>query len=73
MKFLERDELAHYHTQNEFLKSFEWIIKQTSSVAIREQVLQSLLQMIYARARNIKSGWKSVRLLFLQTFYRVFN
>jgi brefeldin A-inhibited guanine nucleotide-exchange protein len=27
MKFLERDELSHYNTQYEFLKSFEWIMR----------------------------------------------
>ena len=64
MKFLERDELGHYHTQTEFLKPFEVIMKHSKSVAIREFALKSLEQMIRARAKNIKSGWKSIFLIY---------
>ncbi|KAL1916268.1 uncharacterized protein VTP21DRAFT_5885 [Calcarisporiella thermophila] len=60
MKFLDRDELARYHTQNEFLKPFEHIVRRSPSFAIRDLVIQSLVQMITARARNIKSGWRSI-------------
>ncbi|KAJ1565919.1 Brefeldin A-inhibited guanine nucleotide-exchange protein 1, partial [Nowakowskiella sp. JEL0078] len=60
MKLLEREELAHYSTQNEFMKSFEWIMRYNTHVGIRELVLQSVEQMIAARARSIKSGWKSI-------------
>jgi brefeldin A-inhibited guanine nucleotide-exchange protein len=60
MKFLERDELAHYNTQQEFLKSFEWIMRHTSHAGIRELILGSLVQMIKSRAKSIKSGWKSI-------------
>lgn len=60
MKFLEREELAHYHTQNEFLKPFEHIIKQNRMFAIRDFVLKSVEQMIRARHRNLRSGWRSI-------------
>jgi brefeldin A-inhibited guanine nucleotide-exchange protein len=60
MKFLERDELGQFSTQHEYLKSFEWIIKHNSNPIIREQILNSLSQMISARAARIKSGWKSI-------------
>ncbi|KAJ3386305.1 Brefeldin A-inhibited guanine nucleotide-exchange protein 2 [Lobulomyces angularis] len=60
MKFLERDELSHYETQREFLKSFEWIMRHNVHPAIRELILTSLSQIMIARNNNIKSGWKSI-------------
>ena len=60
MKFLERDELAHYNTHHEFLKSFEWIMKNNVHPVIRELIVSSLSQMMSSRANNIKSGWKSI-------------
>eukprot|EP00842_Homolaphlyctis_polyrhiza_P003487 jgi/Hompol1/4139/HPOL_003490-RA len=60
MKFLEREELGHFSSQHEFLKSFEWIMKHNQSPTIRELILNSLSQMITARARSIRSGWKSI-------------
>lgn len=60
MKFLDRAELAHFHTNNEFLKPFEYIIRHTKQVAIQDLVVQSLAQMVAARSQNIKSGWKSI-------------
>ena len=35
MKFLEKEELAHYHFQKEFLKPFETIMQNNSNVKIR--------------------------------------
>ena len=64
MKFLERDENGHYHTQTEFFKPFESIMKHSKAAIIREFALKSLEQMIRARARNIKSGWKSIFLIY---------
>ncbi|KAI8612736.1 hypothetical protein BC830DRAFT_1135388 [Chytriomyces sp. MP71] len=60
MKFLEREELGHFSTQNEFLKSFERIMKLTTDDSIRHMILGSLGQMIAARAGSIRSGWKSI-------------
>ncbi|KAG9290332.1 hypothetical protein G9A89_007063 [Geosiphon pyriformis] len=64
MKFLERDELAHYNAQSEFIKPFEHIIKNTPSSSIHDLIISSLIQMISARAHNIKSGWKSIFIVF---------
>lgn len=81
MKFLEKDELAHYHFQKEFLRPFERIfllkecfgskplilqdiIHNNPSMDIREFVIRCLTQMIQALGKNIKSGWKSVFLVF---------
>ncbi len=60
VKFLEREELGQFSTQHEFLKSFEWIIKKNHSPPLRELILNSLSQMIIARASRIRSGWKSI-------------
>ncbi|XJO76512.1 hypothetical protein BDV3_007023 [Batrachochytrium dendrobatidis] len=60
MKFLEREELGHFSSQHEYLRSFEWIIRHTTSPAIRELVLQSITHMITAKATSIRSGWKSI-------------
>ncbi|CAG8543289.1 11263_t:CDS:2 [Funneliformis mosseae] len=64
MKFLERDELSHYNTQSEFMKPFEHIIKNNPSPNIHDLIIQSFIQMISARAKNIKSGWKSIFVVF---------
>ncbi|KAI8829868.1 hypothetical protein BJ741DRAFT_538187 [Chytriomyces cf. hyalinus JEL632] len=60
MKFLEREELGHFSTQNEFLKSFERIMRLTTDDSIRHMILGSLGQMIAARAGSIRSGWKPI-------------
>ncbi|KXN70491.1 hypothetical protein CONCODRAFT_17574 [Conidiobolus coronatus NRRL 28638] len=60
MKFLERKELNHFHTQQEFMKPFEHIVKYSSSSGIHDLVLQSLTQMVQSKADCLKSGWKSL-------------
>lgn len=60
MKFLEKDELSHFHTQSELLRSFEWIARTTESLPLKELVLHSVQQMVYARSKNLKSGWRSI-------------
>lgn len=61
-KFLEKDELTHYHFQKDFLKPFEHIILNIkhNERDVRDLVVECCKQMILARAENIKSGWKSV-------------
>lgn len=63
-KFLDKDELSHFHTQNEFLKPFEYIMKHYQNFVIKELILQSLGQIVMSRAKNIKSGWKSIFVVF---------
>ena len=60
MKFLEKDELAHFHGQAESMRPFEHIMKWNRSFTIRDYALKSMEQMVRARAQNIKSGWKSI-------------
>ena len=62
MKFLERDELAGYTFQNDFLRPFVVVMRQSGAVEIRELIIRCLSQMVLARVSNVKSGWK-VRVL----------
>jgi len=59
-KFLEKDELANYSFQKEFLKPFEVIIQSVAPTEIKELIIQCLLRMVLTRSKNIRSGWKSI-------------
>lgn len=60
MKFFEKEELGHYSSQNDFLKSFELIMRNNKSPAIKELILTSIKQMIAVCSHKIRSGWKSI-------------
>lgn len=60
MKFLEREELANYNFQNEFLRPFVVVMQKSSSSEIRELIVRCVSQMVLSRVNNVKSGWKSV-------------
>jgi len=64
MKFLERDELANYTFQNDFLRPFVVVMRQSQAVEIRELIIRCLSQMVLARVNNVKSGWKSMFMVF---------
>ncbi|TYH94023.1 hypothetical protein ES332_A12G013100v1 [Gossypium tomentosum] len=64
MKFLEREELANYNFQNEFLRPFVIIMWKSNSTEIRELIVRCISQMVLSRVRNVKSGWKSVFWVF---------
>eukprot|EP00891_Asterochloris_glomerata_P002829 jgi/Astpho2/2829/e_gw1.00050.8.1_t len=64
MKFLERDELANYSFQNDFLKPFVVVMRQSKAVEIRELIIRCVSQMVLARVANVKSGWKSMFMVF---------
>ena len=64
MKFLERDELANYTFQNDFLRPFVSLVRNSKSAEIRELVIRCVSQMVLGRVANIKSGWKSVFMVF---------
>ncbi|KAH6767305.1 SEC7-like guanine nucleotide exchange family protein [Perilla frutescens var. hirtella] len=64
MKFLEREELANYTFQNEFLRPFAVVMQKSSSTEIRELIVRCISQMVLSRVSNIKSGWKSVFTVF---------
>ncbi|XP_052191961.1 LOW QUALITY PROTEIN: brefeldin A-inhibited guanine nucleotide-exchange protein 1 [Diospyros lotus] len=64
MKFLEREELANYNFQNEFLRPFVIVMQNSSSAEIRELIVRCISQMVLSRVSNVKSGWKSVFMVF---------
>lgn len=64
MKFLERGELANYSFQNDFLRPFVVVMRQSPSTEIRELIIRCMSQMVLARVCNIKSGWKSMFMVF---------
>ena len=60
VKFLEKDELSNFKFQKDFLRPFEHILSNNSSLVIKDMVLRCIHQMVQARAQNIRSGWKAV-------------
>lgn len=70
MKFLEREELANYNFQNEFLRPFVIVMRKSSSAEIRELIVRCVSQMVLTRVSNVKSGWKSV---FMVSYLCIFT
>ncbi|KAI5315285.1 hypothetical protein L3X38_044461 [Prunus dulcis] len=64
MKFLEREELANYNFQNEFLRPFVIVMQKSGSTEIKELIVRCISQMVLSRVNHVKSGWKSVFLVF---------
>eukprot|EP00262_Sarcandra_glabra_P004781 TRINITY_DN1602_c0_g3_i1.p1 TRINITY_DN1602_c0_g3~~TRINITY_DN1602_c0_g3_i1.p1 ORF type:complete len:1356 (+),score=263.89 TRINITY_DN1602_c0_g3_i1:327-4070(+) len=69
MKFLEREELANYNFQNEFMKPFVVVMRKSSAVEIRELIIRCVSQMVLTRVDNVKSGWKSMFMVFTTAAY----
>ncbi|ORY49065.1 Sec7-domain-containing protein [Rhizoclosmatium globosum] len=60
MKFLELEELPNFKFQKDFLKPFEFILANNPDVKIKDMALACLQQMIQAKAKSMKSGWKAM-------------
>ncbi|XP_076950340.1 brefeldin A-inhibited guanine nucleotide-exchange protein 2-like [Bidens hawaiensis] len=69
MKFLEREELANYNFQNEFMKPFVIVMRRSNAVEIRELIIRCISQMVLSRVNNVKSGWKSMFMVFTTAAY----
>ncbi|PWA99169.1 Armadillo-like helical [Artemisia annua] len=69
MKFLEREELANYNFQNEFMKPFVIVMRKSGAVEIRELIIRCISQMVQSRVNNVKSGWKSMFMVFTTAAY----
>ncbi|GJN30878.1 hypothetical protein PR202_gb19221 [Eleusine coracana subsp. coracana] len=69
MKFLEREELANYNFQNEFMKPFVVVMRKSRAVEIRELIIRCVSQMVLARVNHVKSGWKSMFMVFATASY----
>ncbi|KAG6582539.1 Brefeldin A-inhibited guanine nucleotide-exchange protein 5, partial [Cucurbita argyrosperma subsp. sororia] len=64
MKYLERAELANYTFQNDILKPFVVLMRNNQSESIRSLIVDCIVQMIKSKVGNIKSGWRSVFMVF---------
>ncbi|EIW61429.1 Arf family guanine nucleotide exchange factor SEC7 [Trametes versicolor FP-101664 SS1] len=64
MRFLEKEELAHFKFQKDFLRPFEYTMIHNSNPDVRDMVLQCLQQMIQARVHNLRSGWRTMFAVF---------
>lgn len=66
MKFLEIEELSNFKFQKDFLKPFEHIIGNNPDSKIKDMVLTCLQQMIQAKSKSMKSGWKTLFAAFIK-------
>nr|XP_043623310.1 brefeldin A-inhibited guanine nucleotide-exchange protein 5-like [Erigeron canadensis] len=64
MKYLERAELANFTFQNDILKPFVVLMRNTRSESIRRLIVDCIVQMIKSKVGSIKSGWRSVFMIF---------
>ncbi|KAL8711837.1 MAG: hypothetical protein Q9220_003781 [cf. Caloplaca sp. 1 TL-2023] len=60
MRFMEIEELPGFKFQKDFLKPFEHVMANSSTVTVKDMVLRCLIQMIQAKGGNIRSGWKTM-------------
>ena len=60
LKFLEKGELQNFHFQKDFLRPFEFIMKNNKSGQIRDMVVRCISQMVQMKSDQIKSGWKNI-------------
>lgn len=64
MKYLERAELANFTFQNDILKPFVILMRNSRSESLRRLIVDCIVQMIKSKVGNIKSGWRSVFMVF---------
>lgn len=64
MKYLERAELANFTFQNDILKPFVILMRNSRSDSIRRLIVDCIVQMIKSKVGSIKSGWRSVFMIF---------
>ncbi|CAN4075419.1 unnamed protein product [Withania somnifera] len=64
MKYLERAELANFSFQNDILKPFVVLMRSSRSETIRRLIVDCIVQMIKSKLGSIKSGWRSVFMIF---------
>ena len=60
IKFLDKRELSNYNFQRDFLKPFETIFQESSSIEVRELIVRCMKQIVEGKSNNVKSGWKSI-------------
>lgn len=60
MKFLEIEELSNFKFQKDFLRPFESILVNSLDPKIKDMVLACIQQMVQAKSKNFRSGWKAI-------------
>lgn len=65
IKFLQKEELSNFRFQKEFLQPFTSILKETTSQAVKELVVDCMTNLVLTLAANIKSGWQCIVDVFL--------
>ncbi|KAI7739215.1 hypothetical protein M8C21_005088, partial [Ambrosia artemisiifolia] len=63
IKYLERAELASFTFQNDILKPFVILMRNSRNERIRKLLVDCIVQMIKSKV-GIKSGWRSVFMVF---------
>ncbi|KAG0608013.1 hypothetical protein M758_8G071400 [Ceratodon purpureus] len=69
IKYLERAELANFTFQNDILKPFVVIMRSSKNPTIRALIVDCIVQMIKSKVGSIKSGWRSVFMIFTTAAY----
>ncbi|KAI4335137.1 hypothetical protein L6164_013811 [Bauhinia variegata] len=64
IKYLERAELANFTFQNDILKPFVVLMRNSQNESIRRLIVDCIVQMIKSKVGSIKSGWRSVFMIF---------
>ncbi|XP_077214476.1 HOPM interactor 7 isoform X2 [Tasmannia lanceolata] len=64
IKYLERAELTNFTFQNDILKPFVVLMRNSRSESIRGLIVDCIVQMIKSKVASIKSGWRSVFMIF---------
>ncbi|KAF3320985.1 brefeldin A-inhibited guanine nucleotide-exchange protein 5 isoform X2 [Carex littledalei] len=64
MKYLERAELNKFTFQNDILKPFVVLMRNSRNDKIRGLIVDCIVQLIRSKVGSIKSGWKSVFMIF---------
>ncbi|WOK99061.1 brefeldin A-inhibited guanine nucleotide-exchange protein 5-like isoform X1 [Canna indica] len=64
MKYLERAELTNFTFQNDILKPFVILMRNSRNEKIRGLIVDCIVQMIKSKVGSIKSGWRSVFMIF---------
>ncbi|KAK3127408.1 hypothetical protein QOZ80_7AG0572890 [Eleusine coracana subsp. coracana] len=64
MKYLERAELNNFTFQNDILKPFVILMRNSNNKKIRGLIVDCIVQLIKSKVGSIKSGWRCVFMIF---------
>lgn len=60
MRFMDIEELSGFKFQEDFLKPFDYILRNARDVQVSEMCLNCLNNLIALKGDKIKSGWKTI-------------